>query len=220
MTTNTVAIQASTTAASGAPSTVTATAGAIATRMTPITARVVSAAAPSSAGTRPRTAVQASPIDSRCPITARLTTTVSRPVRTSCTSSVSTVDSAVIASIPRFCRSPPGAPANPGEVDIWSNSDIVPRSESHCSESHCSGSCSSVTAASTIADSPSIARGCARIAVIAPSRISVSPSGRSGTIPGLGACGSHPGPDAPHPCPAGRGPPGGAVRSYVGGGVP
>ena len=41
----------------------------------------------------------------------------------------------------------------------------------------------------TTADSPSISRGCARIAEIEPSRISPRPSGRSGMMPGFGGGG-------------------------------
>ncbi len=55
----------------------------------------------------------------------------------------------------------------------------------------------------TTADRPSISAGWARMAEIAPSRISPTPSGRSGMMPGLGGgggahCGCCPQPGCPH----------------------
>ena len=57
------------------------------------------------------------------------------------------------------------------------------------SSSQVTGTVSTWVITATTADSPSISRGCARIAEIAPSRISPTPSGRSGMMPGFGGGG-------------------------------
>ena len=57
------------------------------------------------------------------------------------------------------------------------------------SSSQVTGTVSTCAMTATTADSPSIIRGCARIAEMAPSRISPRPSGRSGMMPGFGGRG-------------------------------
>jgi len=62
------------------------------------------------------------------------------------------------------------------------------RSPASCSRTQEIGTVTSWVTTATKADSPSIRRGFARIVEIAPSRISPTPSGRSGMTPGFGGC--------------------------------
>ena len=136
---------------------------------------------PSSVGTRGRVRSHAAAAAMRSPSTARLTTTVRMPVSSRAATSVTTTwipvaDSALAGN------------ANCASLDGSSKEKAT--SPVSCSSSQVSGAVSSWVTTATTAESPSMMPGCERMLEMAPSRISPTPSGRSGITPGLGGGGA------------------------------
>ncbi len=126
---------------------------------------------------------QASAIVTSWPRTARLTTTVRMPCTTIWANSPTTAET-ICATLVAASISSPGSPKV-----------VLPVTAESWKTKYRTVNCRIDTTVTTAADRPSCTFQCRRIVEIAPSRISPTPRGRSGTTPGLtsgGPCATQP----------------------------
>ena len=142
--------------------------------------RITRPVTPSRAGIRGRVRSHASRADICWPRTARLTAAVRMPLSTR------TANAVITASMPPLVIAPASTVRSPSGSALLVETEV---SIASCSSSHFTGTLITWVSAATTAERPSMTRQCRRIAAIAPSRISPTPNGRSGMIPGFGDCG-------------------------------
>lgn len=175
------------------------TPGTIATVTTPMAIRGSSSVRPASRGNCGRASRQASESDTGFPSTALLVTMVSRAVATMVPSSETSSTRPESSSAPRMAE-------RSSSVVAEGSSSAATSTESR-STKRCSRISTTCVTTAIISDMPSTVRQCVRSVATAPSRISPTPSGRSGITPGLAAAGGWVQPPPPQP------PPDGGVRS-------